>query len=67
LDPAESDLPLDFNALFTPDLRLDPLKLARALMRSPAVVPRLVKFQKESRAAAQKLAEVLWRVLAAGA
>lgn len=63
LDPANADLPLDFNAVMTPDLRLNGVKMAATILRSPSLVPKLIRFQKESRMAAEALAEVLLKVL----
>lgn len=65
LDPAEEDLPLDFNRLMTPDQRLDPRKLAKKLARSPQKIPALLRLRRQSNEAAQKLAEVLARVIGA--
>ena len=59
LDTASEDLPLDFNLLFTPDQKMDYTKLAKALLKSPGKIPTLIRFQKHSQAAAQKLAQVL--------
>jgi adenosylhomocysteine nucleosidase len=66
LDAAEEDLPLDFNELMTPDQRLSPRKLALAIMRSPAKLGGLFRLQKQSEAAAQRLADVLVRVFVEG-
>ena len=63
LDTAEEDLPLDFNQLMTPDLRLDPRKLTAALVRAPGRIPSLLKLQKRSSAAARSLAQVLQSAL----
>lgn len=59
LDPAGEDLPLDFNQLMTSDMRIDPLKLGLQLARSPLVIPKLLRFQKQARAAAESLGRVL--------
>jgi adenosylhomocysteine nucleosidase len=63
LDPAEEDLPLDFNLLMTDDQRLDGTKLALALVKSPAKVSALLRLRKQSEAAARKLAEVLSKLV----
>ena len=58
-DPAGEDLPLDFNALSKPDMNLDYGKLAWAIARSPGKIGALLKLQKQTRLAAEQLAEVL--------
>ena len=63
LDGATEDLPLDFNLLMTPDQRLDPVKLTLVFMKSPAKLSALLRLHRQSRSAAQKLADVLARVL----
>ncbi|MEY2429959.1 MAG: adenosylhomocysteine nucleosidase [Verrucomicrobiota bacterium] len=62
LDTADEDLPLDFNALMTADQRMDYGKLAMALIRAPGKIGGLLRLQKQSREAAEKLAEVLERI-----
>lgn len=62
-DTAEEDLPLDFNALMTSDYRLNFLRLAGRLARSPGKIPELMRFQKRANFAADRLAETLQRVL----
>jgi len=63
LDTAEEDLPLDFNSLMTPDMRMDPVKLGLSLARSPGKIPVLIRFRKQTQMAARALAKVLERVL----
>jgi nucleoside phosphorylase len=63
LDPVGEDLPLDFNELMTPDQRLSHRKMALALMRSPSKLGGLLRLQKQNEAAAQRLADVLARVV----
>jgi adenosylhomocysteine nucleosidase len=63
LDTADQDLPLDFNALMTQDQRLDPWKLLLALAKSPATVGALLHFQKQTKTAARRMAQVLHEVL----
>jgi adenosylhomocysteine nucleosidase len=58
-DPAGEDLPLDFNALITPQGRMNYAALAWALLRRPGALPRLTRFQKEVAAAAQSLDALL--------
>lgn len=63
LDTANQDLPLDFNQLMTPDMRLHGPKLALAIARAPGTIPALLRFQKQTRLAAAALANVLQKVL----
>jgi hypothetical protein len=65
LDTAEEDLPLDFNALMTAEQQMSYGKLTAALARSPGKIPALLRLQKQSQAAAEKLAKVLLAVLTA--
>jgi adenosylhomocysteine nucleosidase len=59
LDAAEEDLPLDFNRLMTADKRMNYGKLALELARAPGKIGALVRLQQQTRAAAEKLADVL--------
>jgi len=63
LDEAEADLPLDFNTIMSPGQKISPTKLARALLRDPGLAGALWRFGKESRRAAESLAEVLVKAL----
>ena len=63
LDTAQEDLPLDFNQLMTADQKLDFAKLMLALAKSPGKVGALLKLQRQSRAAAEKLGQVLSAIL----
>ncbi len=63
LDTVNEDLPLDFNELMTAEQRLDYGKLAMSLLKSPGKVNALVRLRRQSVSAAQKLAEVLRKVL----
>lgn len=58
-DTAHEDLPLDFNALLTPDEELSSGKLALAILRVPQKIPALMRLGRNSAQAAQRLAEVL--------
>ena len=62
-DSANEDLPLDFNVLMTSEQRISIVKLAGALLKSPAKVPRLLDLQRNTRFAARRLAEVLTGLL----
>ena len=59
LDTADEDLPLDFNQLMTPDLKMSYVKLAMVLAKSLGKVGALLKLRKQSEAAATKLGQVL--------
>jgi adenosylhomocysteine nucleosidase len=65
LDAAMEDLPLDFNQLMTADQRLHGGKLAMALLKSPGKTRALWRLQRRNNAAAERLGEVLSRVLMA--
>jgi adenosylhomocysteine nucleosidase len=63
-DTANEDLPLDFNAFAKPDKNLDYGKLALAIAKSPWKIIALKKLQKQTQFAAEKLAEVLAKIIA---
>jgi adenosylhomocysteine nucleosidase len=65
LDPAQEDLPLNFNRLMTAEQKLSYRKLAVALAKSPGKVGRLLRLQKQAQAAAGKLAAVLGKITGA--
>ncbi|HLZ54836.1 MAG TPA: hypothetical protein VKS19_10190 [Verrucomicrobiae bacterium] len=62
-DPTDEDLPLDFNVLARPDNSLDYGKLFLAIAKSPGKIGGLMKLQKQTRFAAERLAEVLVKTL----
>jgi adenosylhomocysteine nucleosidase len=62
-DSAHEDLPLDFNLIFTPEMRINPLRLLAAILRSPAKIIHLVRFQHQTTRGAQRLAETLFKVI----
>ncbi len=62
-DAAWQDLPLDFNALMTPEQTISFPKLAVALLKSPGKIPKLLELQRNTRGAAGELAEVLAKLL----
>ena len=64
LDPADEDLPLDFNQLMTPDQRMDFKKLALVVLKSPGKIRSLLRLQNESRTAARRLGLLLTKLLA---
>src|SRR2546429_1140002 len=61
-DAANEDLPLDFNRLMDANQHLSYGKLAMASLKSPGKISALLKLQKHTRLAGEKLAEVLVRV-----
>ena len=61
-DTANEDLPLDFNALAKPDKSLDFGKLAWTISKSPGKIGALLKLQKRTRLAAERLAAVLSKI-----
>jgi adenosylhomocysteine nucleosidase len=62
-DTANEDLPLDFNRLSKPDMNLDYGKLAWAVMKSPGKIGALLKLQKQTRFAAERLADTLGKII----
>ena len=62
-DAADEDLVLDFNALMTAEYRISYFKLCRALIGSPATIPKLIAFQRQTVSAARELARVLEELL----
>lgn len=65
-DAADEDLPLNFNELMTADHRMRWGKLFLHLAAHPGAVPRLMKFQKRLKQAAQNMAAVLNGIVAEG-
>lgn len=63
LDEAGDELPLDFNQVLTEDLKIDPRKLAFALLKAPGRIPGLLRLRQQSNFAARQLAQVLNSVL----
>lgn len=62
-DPADEDLPLDFNALMTAEHKVSYGRLCRALLRSPGSLPGLLRLQRQTETAARNLAKVLACIL----
>jgi nucleoside phosphorylase len=62
-DTAEEDLPLDFNRLAKADQSLDYAKLAWEVAKAPGIISGLLRLQRQTRLAAEKLAAVLERVI----
>lgn len=60
-DTAQETMPLDFNQLTTPDLRMDFRKLALALLKAPHKIPALLRLQRQTQTAAETLAQFLQR------
>ncbi len=64
-DAAHEDLPLDFNRFLDADGNLSIARILAAIAGAPGRIPALLRFQQQTRLAAERLAEVLARVLAA--
>jgi adenosylhomocysteine nucleosidase len=62
-DTASEDLPLDFNQLSKPDQSLDYGRLFLTIAKSPGKIGALMKLQKQTQFAAERLAQVLARTL----
>jgi adenosylhomocysteine nucleosidase len=62
-DTANEGLPLDFNALSTPDKNLDYGKLFLAIARSPGKIGALMELHKKTNFAAVQLAEALEKII----
>jgi adenosylhomocysteine nucleosidase len=62
-DDARTDLPTDFNQLAGADGNMNYWKLAGALVQSPSLVPKLMRFRRELNACARKLCGSLHAVL----
>ena len=58
-DGANEDLPLDFNALLTERMEIAYSKLAWTLVKSPASLPRLIRFHRQTKHAARRLGDTL--------
>jgi adenosylhomocysteine nucleosidase len=62
-DVANEDLPMDFNALMDDNQSISLSKLSLKLAKSPSLVPRLMKLQLNCRLAANRLADVLAKLV----
>lgn len=62
-DTAEEDLPLDFNALMTPESQLSGSRLGLAIARAPHKIPALIRLGRNSACAARQLAHALVRII----
>lgn len=62
-DSAGEDLPLDFNRLMTPELKISYLRLLWAILAEPKRIPGLLRLQRQTRFAAQNLGRTLRELL----
>ena len=62
-DDAGTNLPMDFNRIVGADGNMNYFKLAAALARSPSLVPKLMRFQRELDTASRRLGEALRELL----
>jgi hypothetical protein len=58
-DSAAEDLPIDFNRTLTKDKQVSVAKVFVELLRNPFALPGLLRFGKQSRQAAERLANFL--------
>jgi adenosylhomocysteine nucleosidase len=58
-DSAEEDLPIDFNRTFSQQHQVSLAKVLRELAKNPLALPALLRFGRQSRHAAERLAEFL--------
>lgn len=65
-DAANDDLPLDFNKFLNEDKSVDMSKLMMAVAKAPWKMGALMELQKNTKLAAQRLAEVLMKAIGAG-
>jgi adenosylhomocysteine nucleosidase len=63
LDTANEDLPLDFNETLTADQQMNYAKLGLAVLKSPGKIAGLLRLQRQSREAAEKLGGILNKAL----
>ena len=63
-DDAGQDLPMDFNKISGADGNVSYLKLTGALLKSPALVPKLMRFQRALDECSRKLGGTLRELLA---
>ncbi len=62
-DAANENLPLDFNQLMTAEQKMDFVKLALTLVKSPGKIGELMRFQKTVTYAANRLAATLQQTI----
>ncbi|MGB7729682.1 MAG: hypothetical protein WBL50_16750 [Candidatus Acidiferrum sp.] len=58
-DSADEDLPINFNLTLSDERQISMIKVLRELVKHPRAFPALLRFGKQSRRAAQRLAEFL--------
>ncbi len=62
-DPANEDLPLDFNRTMTPDMRLSYTRLAFQLAKNPSRIFPLIRFGRSVKRTARLLADAISELL----
>jgi hypothetical protein len=65
-DTAGEDMPLDFNTLTTPEMKMDFVKLALAIAKSPGRIGGLLRLRRQTLSAASALAGALARFVGPG-
>jgi len=62
-DSANEDLPMDFNLVWNDRQEISPIKLTFAILKAPQKIPALIRLGKNSALAAEKLAQVLIKII----
>jgi len=64
-DAADEDLPIDFDRCLTPQGAVKPMNLVNTIVERPSLLPKLIRFGRQSNHAIHKLVEFLDSFVAA--